>query len=91
MSTEEFNSIMLADHGSVLIDDADEHFIAHRAIVVREDTVIEEWLDEEGNNIMNFYGIATKTLLVTDPVFLIPGGAIGAKLELTSGSVWLIR
>ena len=91
MTTEEFNSIMLADHGSLIIDDADEHTESHRAILIREDTVVEEWLAEDGTDLVKFYGITSKTLLVTDPALLIPGGSIGAKLELTSGSVWLIR
>ena len=91
MTTEEFNSIMLADHGSLIIADAVEHKISHRAIVVRSDTVIEAWTDEKGNNLMTFYGVATKTLLVTDPALLIPGGGVGSILHLTSGSVWLIR
>jgi len=91
MNTNEFNSIMLADHGSLIIDDADEHTISHRAIVIREDTVIEEWLDESGIDLIVLYGISTKTLYVTDPVLLVPGGQKGSKIELTSGSIWLIR
>jgi len=91
MNTNDFNSLMLADHGSLIIADADEHTDSHRAIVIREDTVVEEWLAEDGFNILSFYGLATKTLYATDPVLLVPGDRIGAKLELTSGSVWLIR
>ena len=91
MNTNEFNSIMLSDHGALIIDDGDEHFIAHRAIVVREDTVIEEWKNEEGTDLVAFYGITSKVLYVTDPVLLVPGGNTGGKLELTSGSIWLIK
>lgn len=90
MNDTKFKSIMLADHGARLIDDADEHLEAGRAIVIREDTVVEEWLDLDGFDIAAFYGIKTKTLLVTDPVLLVPGGNLTGKLELTSGSVWHI-
>jgi len=91
MTTEDFNSLMLADHGAKIIDDGDEHFDSHRAILVRENTVVEEWLAEDGTDLVAFYGIASKTLFVTDPALLIPSGSNGAKLELTSGSIWLIR
>lgn len=91
MTTEEFNSLMLADHGAIIIADADEHVIAHRAILIREDSVVEEWLAEDGTDLVAFYGISGKTLLVTDPALLIPTGSIGAKFELTSGSTWLIK
>jgi len=91
MTTEEFNSLMLADHGGKLIDDADEHTDSHRAILIREDSVVEEWLAEDGTDLVAYYGIASKTLLVTDPALLIPSGSMGAKFELTSGSAWLIK
>ena len=91
MTTENFNSLMLADHGALIIADANEHFDAHRAILIREDSVVEEWLAEDGTDLVAFYGIGTKTLFVTDPALLIPTGSIGAKFELTSGSAWLIK
>ena len=91
MNIESFNSLMLADHGAKLIDDGAEYVISHRAILIREDSVVEEWLAEDGTDLVAYYGIAAKTLLVTDPALLIPGGSIGAKFELTSGSAWLIK
>jgi hypothetical protein len=91
MTTEDFNSLMLADHGALIIADADEHVISHRAILIREESVVEEWLAEDGTDLVKFYGITGKTLFVTDPALLIPNGSIGAKFELTSGSAWLIR
>lgn len=91
MTDTEFKSIMLSDHGAKLIDDGAEYTDSHRAIVIREDSVVEEWEDEDGFDLVAFYGIGTKTLLVSDPVLLVPGGKIGGKFELTSGSAWLIR
>jgi hypothetical protein len=91
MDDTTYKSIMLSDHGAKLIDDGNEHLISHRAIVIRESSVIEEWIDADGLDLVAFYGIAAKTLLVTDPILLIPGGKLGAKFELTSGSAWLIK
>jgi hypothetical protein len=86
MTEEKFRSIMLADNGAILIDDTDEHLESGRAIVIRE-----EWLDQDGFNLVTYFGIASQTLYVTDPVLLVPAGKLTGKLELTSGSVWHIR
>lgn len=83
-------SLMFGENGVKLIDDADEHLFAFKGIIIREDTVIEEWLDQEGFNIVTHYDINGVTLYVTDPILMVPAGKKNGKFELTSGSVWVI-
>lgn len=91
MNDGRFKSIMLAENGAKLIDDTNADTYAYRAIVIREDTVIEAWTDCDGLDLIAFYGIASETLFVTDPVLLVPHNKLSKSIKLTSGSIWGIK
>jgi len=85
---EEYYSQALADHGGKFVTDTNPHDWAFKALVIREDTVIASWTDEDGFDLVAYYGISAVTLLVTDPVLRVPGGKVTGELTLTSGSVF---
>ena len=90
MDDSRMKSLMFMENGAKLIDDGDEHTFAFRAIIIREDTVIEEWEDQDGLDLVAYYDISGVTLSVTDPILMVPGGLKNGKFELTSGSAWVI-
>lgn len=84
---------LLASKGALLITGTTANTSDGYGIVVREDTVIEAWTDEDGNDLLAKFGITTEvTVLTTDDIALIiPGGLGNGSIKLTSGSVWLLK
>ena len=62
----------------------------HTGIMARETTVISEWTDSEGNNLLTTFNI-TEALLVTDLALILPDGVTGSTITLSSGSIWLFE
>lgn len=81
---------MIGNNGVKLIDDTNAHTFPFRGIVIREETVISAWTDSDGFDLVNFLDISGATLLVSDPLLMIPSGKINGSITLTSGSIWAI-
>jgi len=88
MTEQEYYTQATGDHGLKLINDTDSHDFPFTALVIREDTVIDSWTDEDGFDLVAFFRIDSETLYVTDPVLKIPAGKATAELTLASGSVF---
>jgi hypothetical protein len=82
---------LLANDGMVYLTGTDANTTDFYGIVIREDTVITAWTDEDGKNLLTDFNISTVTLLATDPALIIPGGKTNGSLQLASGSVWLLK
>ena len=82
---------LLANDGMVLEAGTTANTTAFYGIVIREDTVISAWTDEDDVNLVTKFNLGTETLLSTDPALIIPGGKHNGSLTLTSGSVWLLK
>lgn len=82
---------LIAGNGMLLEDGTSVNTNKHYGIVVRQSTVVASWTDSEGNNLLTKFGIAGKTLLVTDPALIIPGNLSSSSVQLASGSVWLLK
>lgn len=82
---------LLANDGMVLEAGTSANTTDFYGIVIREDTVISAWTDEDGKDLVADFGISGVTLLSTDPALIIPGSKNNGSLTLTSGSVWLLK
>ena len=87
---QSFLAKQISPEGLVLEDGTSANTTKHYGILIRENTVISAWADEDGNDLVAKYGISGKGLLVTDPIMLVPGDKIGATITLTSGSIWIL-
>lgn len=81
---------MIASNGMLLIDDVLSHNLPGYGIVIRENTIINTWIDKDGNNLIDFFNISGKTLRVTDPALIIPESKKNGSITLNSGSIWLL-
>jgi hypothetical protein len=86
-----FEYMQTAPNGALLIDDTNAHTDDGYAVVIREDTVIAAWTDEDSRDLVAYFGISGKTLKVTDPMLIIPGQNGNGSITLTSGSLWLMK
>jgi hypothetical protein len=85
-----FAAISIAANGWKLEDGTSANTTPCAGIAIRQNTVIAAWTDTDGVDLVAYFGISTKGLLVTDPLLIIPGGKKSASIQLTSGSVALI-
>ena len=77
--------------GVILLNTTAESVVPSKGIVIREDTVVDSWEDEDGVDLVERLNISGATLYVSDPPLWVPAGKKSSTLKLTSGSVWQIK
>jgi len=77
--------------GLILLNTTGESTVPSKGFVIREDTIIDSWEDEDGVDLVERLNISGATLLVSDPPLWVPAGKHTKTLKLTSGSVWQIK
>jgi hypothetical protein len=81
---------LLAANGAVLENGVAVNYTRGYGIIIREDTVIANWTDSVGNNMLTAFNIAGVTLHVTDIGLMIPENRFIRSIQLTSGSIWIL-
>ena len=87
--TEVYNRFV-SSKGMFLVSDTETYTAGFYGVVVREDSVISSWEDEDGRNLITYLGLSGKTLTSTDSALMIPGGKYSGTFSLSSGSAWLL-
>ena len=82
--------MLVAPNGMVLEATTGANTTGGFGIKAREDTVVAAWTDEDGVNLVARFGLASKTIKVTDPALMVPGGRRSGSITLTSGSIWIL-
>jgi hypothetical protein len=87
--TEVYNRLV-SNKGMFLVSDTEVYTAGFYGLVIREDSVISSWEDEDGRNLITYLGLSGKTLTSTDSALMIPGGKYNGSFSLSSGSAWLL-
>ena len=87
---QSFLGKLLSPNGLILEAGTGANTTKHYGIVIREDTVIAAWEDEDGVDLVAEFEIGSVTVKVTDPPIMIPRNKKGVTITLTSGSIWLM-
>lgn len=91
MDNQDFLSKMIAQSGMKLLNTTATSTFPSWGLVVREDTVIAVWTDQNDVDLVQAFEVASQTLTSVDPVLTVPNNKRTKTLKLTSGSVWQLK